>query len=121
LPKFTKSVDELVTNQEKSCYFFKYTSEIGNMEKRIEDSPLVIKRAYDELAAYHWSDAELADYEASRKAERDTKAREDFVRKEGRIEGKAEVVHNMLAKGLTIEQIAELAGLSQEEIKQLGK
>jgi predicted transposase/invertase (TIGR01784 family) len=125
LSKFTKHIDELVSNEDKWCYFFKHTNEPDNMEKLIKDSPWVIKRAYDEVNAFNWSPAELAEYEASKKAELDLKARDDYHKKEGRAEGraegKAEVARNMLAKGFTIKQVAELADLSQEEVEQLGK
>jgi predicted transposase/invertase (TIGR01784 family) len=74
LSKFNKHIDELTTNEDKWCYFFKHTNEPDTMEKLIKDSPLVIKRAYDEVNAFNWSPAELAEYEASKEAELDLKA-----------------------------------------------
>jgi predicted transposase/invertase (TIGR01784 family) len=129
LPKFTKGIDELETNQEKWCYFFKNTSDPENIEKFIKDSPFVIKRAYKELAAYNWPESELAAYEVIKKFELDNMAREDFLRKEGREEGREEgkkeamasVAREMLISGTAIEQVMKLTGFSQEEVEQLRK
>jgi predicted transposase YdaD len=71
--------------------------------------------------AFNWSPAELAEYEASKKAELDLKARDDYHKKEGRAEGKAEMIRNMLVKGFAIKEVAEIANLSQEEVEQLSK
>lgn len=40
---------------------------------------------------------------------------------EGRAEGRAEIVQKMLAKGMNTEDVAELTGLSTEEIRKLIK
>ncbi len=41
------------------------------------------------------------------------------IRQEGKQEGKQEIVKNMLLKGFKIEEIADITGLSAEEIEKL--
>lgn len=65
LPKFKKDKHQLVSMTEKWAYFFKYAE-----DTKEEDLPLLIgedyilKRAYDELNRFSWSDAELWSYES---------------------------------------------------------
>ena len=77
------------------------------------------------------SNKELIAYEASEKSSRDAKARESYVREEGRMEGMKEgeergekrgieqVALNMLKQDMDIETISKVTGLSVEDIKKL--
>lgn len=58
-------------------------------------------------------------YEAHMKIVRDRKAREDYVRKEGRQAERLELVQGKLAKGQTVEQIAEDLLDTPEHIREL--
>jgi len=76
LPKFTKKEpSELQTLVEKWCYFFKYADETkaDDLEKII-GSDQIIKRAYEALDQFYWSENELALYERERKRIRDEAA-----------------------------------------------
>jgi predicted transposase/invertase (TIGR01784 family) len=124
LPKFNKPIEELTTREDKWYYFFKHTNEPENMDKLVENSPLV-KKAYHELSAHNWTHDELVAYEAIAKIDRDALARESLIKEESFEEGKKEgalvIAKNLLAKGLPAETIIEVTGLSREEIELLVK
>jgi predicted transposase/invertase (TIGR01784 family) len=113
--------------------FFKYEGKKGEMEERImkkliqEDQNIAnAHEAYLEFT----SDAEMRDiYESRLKWQRDYNTKIVVAHQEGRVEGlkegrveeKKATARNMLAKGLSIELIEEVTGLSREEISKLMK
>lgn len=125
LPKFSKTkIEELENIVEKWCYFFKYadkTSE-ADMEK-IVGSDLVIKKAYEALNQFNWTEKELIAYEEEIKRIKDNQAmleaQIDKAEARGEVKGKAELIKMMLNNGASVETIAQLTGLSHEEIETL--
>jgi predicted transposase/invertase (TIGR01784 family) len=139
LPKFTKAVNELMTDVEKWCYFFKHADEIENIDHLIAYNDPMINKAYQELLACHWNDEELARYEATDKIIRDNRAREEFIIEKasqeglekglqqgiekgiekGRQEGILKIAQNLLAVNTDLTLIAQVTGLSIEQIEAL--
>jgi predicted transposase/invertase (TIGR01784 family) len=62
---------------------------------------------------------EMAAYEASLKIARDNYSHDETVRKESRRERDLEIAITLIAKGYSIEEIAEITDLSKEEIEKL--
>ncbi len=62
---------------------------------------------------------QVRSYEDSLKYYRDLKNSLDTAKEEGKIEGKIEIATKALQKGLSINDIIELTGLSEDEIKKL--
>jgi len=60
-------------------------------------------------------------YEMRQKALHDLRSMTEGAKAEGREEGRAEVARNMLVKGMETGLIAELTGLSPQEIEDLKK
>ncbi|MFP3023239.1 MAG: Rpn family recombination-promoting nuclease/putative transposase [Wolbachia sp.] len=141
LPKFTKSkVEQLETTVERWCFFFKYAEETTDedLRKIAEKSP-IIKLAYDELDKFHWNEKDLVAYEERvmdlQKEAAILEQKLDDAKQEGRQEGiqighekgreegekqtKIAVAKNSLKAGVSIDVIAEITGLSVDEIKQL--
>ncbi|OAB81282.1 transposase [Wolbachia endosymbiont of Laodelphax striatellus] len=145
LPKFTKSkVEQLETTVERWCFFFKYAEETTDedLRKIAEKSP-IIKLAYDELDKFHWNEKDLVAYEERvmdlQKEAAILEQKLDDAKHEGRQEGilighqkgraegkeegekqtKIAVAKNSLKAGVSIDVIAEITGLSVDEIKQL--
>ncbi|MFP3031591.1 MAG: Rpn family recombination-promoting nuclease/putative transposase [Wolbachia sp.] len=149
LPKFPKTKeDQLESIVEKWVYFFKYADETSEEElERIIGSDLIIKRAYEELNRFNWSEKEFIAYEQEIKRIRDEQAvlaqklddatqkgrqegREEGIqighekgRAEGREEGekqaKIAVAKNLLEASISIDIISQTTGLPPDEIKQL--
>ncbi|WCR58425.1 Rpn family recombination-promoting nuclease/putative transposase [Wolbachia endosymbiont of Ctenocephalides felis wCfeJ] len=121
---------------EKWAYFFRYADETSEEElERIIGSDLIIKRAYEELNRFNWSEKEFIAYKQEIKRIRDEQAvlaqkLDDATQKgrlegiqigheKGKIEGKIEVARNSLKAGVSIDVIAQITGLSHSEILQL--
>ncbi|WP_410542544.1 Rpn family recombination-promoting nuclease/putative transposase [Wolbachia endosymbiont of Tetranychus urticae] len=151
LPKFPKTKeDQLSSIVEKWVYFFRYADETSEEElERIIGSDLIIKRAYEELNRFNWSEKEFIAYEQEIKRIRDEQAvlaqklddakhegrqegiqigeergiqiGEERGREEGEMKAKVAVAKKSLKAGMSIDVIAETTGLSIDEIKKLQK
>ncbi|WP_395462666.1 Rpn family recombination-promoting nuclease/putative transposase [Wolbachia endosymbiont of Cantharis cryptica] len=141
LPKFPKTKeDQLDSIVEKWIYFFRYADETSEEElEKIIGSDVIIKKAYEELNRFNWSEKEFIAYEQEIKRIRDEQAvlaqkLDDATekgikigkekgrkegREEGKIEGKIEVAKTMLANNVDVNTIVKLTGLSISEIKEL--
>ncbi|WP_353273375.1 Rpn family recombination-promoting nuclease/putative transposase [Wolbachia endosymbiont (group A) of Agelastica alni] len=128
LPKFKKREDQLENIVEKWCYFFKHAGETSEEDlKKIIGSDLIIGRAYDELNQYNWSKEERLAYDQAKKRTDDylssleEKLHEGILigHEKGKIEGKIEVAKNSLKAGVSIDVIAQITGLSVDEIQKL--
>ncbi len=125
LPKFPKTKeDQLSSIVEKWVYFFRYADETSEEElERIIGSDLIIKRAYEELNRFNWSEKEFIAYEQEVKRIRDEQAvlaqKLDDAKKEGKIEGKIEVARAMLTNNVDISTIVKCTGLSVDEVQEL--
>ena len=145
LPKFKKTkVEELETITEKWCYFFKYAAktEKEDLEKIIKGAN-VIARAYEALDQFNWTEEELMAYEQEQKRVWDNRAVEEYKIKQAQKEAKAEgieegmekgiekgrvegmekgiiqVAINMLKQNYDIKQVAQMTGLSIDELNKI--
>ncbi|WP_341811032.1 Rpn family recombination-promoting nuclease/putative transposase [Wolbachia endosymbiont (group A) of Andrena bucephala] len=149
LPKFTKTKEDQLENiVEKWCYFFRYAAETREEDlDKIVGSDVIIKRAYEEMNKFNWSEEELLAYEQRKKRIMDEIAA--FAQKfdegvkvgeergiligheKGRAEGikmgeekgekqaKIAVAKNLLKAGVSIDIITETTGLTVNEVKDL--
>ncbi|GFQ72447.1 hypothetical protein TNCT_288601 [Trichonephila clavata] len=96
LPKFPKTKeDQLSSIVEKWVYFFKYADETSEEElEKIIGSDLIIKKAYEELNRFNWSEKEFIAYEQEIKRILDEQAvlaqKLDDATQKGRQEGRQE-------------------------------
>lgn len=144
LPKFNKTkIEELVSYEDKWCYFFKHADWPDDMRKFLASFPdiEVIEKAYNTLEAHNWTSAELQSYERSEKAYYDALAREQYIKEEAEAKGLAEGLEKglaeggkvgernaqqnfaieMLIDGDSLEKIAKYTHLSIKEIEALQK
>ena len=135
LPKFTKTnPSELLTYEEKWCYFFKHAGELDNMRgflATIQDDAKIIQKAYDVLEAHNWTEEELKMYDRMDKINKDAKAREAYQFDSGKEQGleqgieigKEQITLNiaisMKKLGLPDEQISLITKLSLAIIQHL--
>ena len=148
LTKFTKKLEELTSIREKWYYYLKHAPETTEeaYSELVEGAP-ALQRAYDELEKASWSQEELYKYDQIIKQERDhasvgiaqfqkgeKKGREEgkaeglkegekkgieLGKAEGKQQEKLEIAKQMLAKGLDIQLICEMTGLSEQRIRSL--
>ena len=87
----------------------------------------IFTKLFDAAAIARFSPTELREYEDSLKAYRDIKNSLDTAKEEGRAEGREEgraegiamVAKMMFAKGMDIDAIASMTGLSTDEVESL--
>ena len=87
----------------------------------------IFTKLFDAAAIARFSPTELREYEDSLKAYRDIKNSLDTAKEEGRAEGREEgraegiamVAKMMYAKGMDVDVIASMTGLSTDEVENL--
>ena len=133
IPKFNKTEDELETMYDKWMYVLKNLSSLMNRPTALQER--VFTRLFEQAEISKFNSDELRMYEDSVNAFRDivnairSAEKKKFAegrakglaegRAEGRAEGLAEIVRAMLAKGMAKDLIAELTGMSVDDINRL--
>jgi predicted transposase YdaD len=92
------------------------------MRKLLSTSDDRIQKAYEALKRHNWTNAELLAYDRVEDVLRDNRARENFVREEGREEGEMaksrKIAEKLLLAGaMSLEEIADLTELTVEELR----
>ncbi|MBS9530014.1 Rpn family recombination-promoting nuclease/putative transposase [Wolbachia endosymbiont of Rhagoletis cerasi] len=137
LPKFPKNKEDQLENiVEKWVYFFRYADETSEEElEKIIGSDVIIKKAYEELNRFNWSEKEFIAYEqeikrildeqavlAQKLDDATAKGREEGIQighEKGRKEREIEVAKNLLKAGVSIDIITQTTGLTVDEVKDL--
>ncbi|WP_339052435.1 Rpn family recombination-promoting nuclease/putative transposase [Candidatus Lariskella endosymbiont of Epinotia ramella] len=141
LPKFKKKPGDKLDNiLQKWCYFFKYADQTSESDlQKIIESDLIIKRAYEALDQFGWSEQELLSYEEQQKRILDHQSMLDAAldkgmniglekgiaeglekgKVEGKLKEKKALAMRLLAKNTDIQFISEVTELSEAEILKL--
>ncbi len=118
LPRFTKGLDELVTLQDKWLYTFRHLAEMSDVPSPFTEAVFRHLFAIAELARFDPKDRQS--YEESLKYLRDLRNSEQTARHEGKQNHAREVAIRLFKLGtFELSQIAEIAGLTLEEVEQL--
>ena len=119
MPKFNKTVDELVTRFDKWLYIIKNLNKLDRIPDKLREQ--IFDKLFITAEIARFTPAQVLFYEDSLKYYRDLKNSLDTARGEGKIEGKLEgkieIARKALKQGLSINNIVELTGLSVDEIK----
>jgi len=113
LPKFKKKLSKLETNIDKWAYFFKHADEADNqdLEQVAQDAP-IIRRAYDEVCRFNWSEEELIAYTSSEMCENVYES----ALKKARLDENLKMARKLLAMGDPTTKICELTGFTEAEV-----
>jgi predicted transposase/invertase (TIGR01784 family) len=130
LPRFTKTLEQLDSLQDKWLYTFRHLAELTDVPDQFTEA--VFRRLFAIAELAHFDPQDRQRYEESLKYLRDLKNSEVTARDEGRQEGiqigreegayaKAEsIAQQLLQMGiLSAEEIAQVAGLPLEVIRRL--
>ncbi len=117
MPKFNKSVDELETRFDKWMYVIKNLNRLDKIPEKLRETIFEKLFAAAEIAKFSYN--EILTYEDSLKQYRDLKNSIDTAREEGKIEEKIVIAKIALSKGMSVNVIMELTGLSENEISKL--
>ena len=135
LDKFDKDINHLSNMIDKWAYFFKNATETAEDDiQKVIGNDQIIDRAYKELNQFAWSEEELLIYQQSEKYEKAYTASLDqkydegqangiiLGREEGKIEkGSLQIAKNMLKIGSDVDFVAQVTGLSKEEVMSLNQ
>lgn len=121
LPKFTKTLDELITDEDYWIYMMKHAEQMREAPKA---APEEVKQAYDILERHTWTTDERLAYEQAKIGLMDDLDAIRTARDEGReeekqknLEEKQEIAKKLIQEGLDILKISSITGLSVEQIK----
>ena len=133
LPRFNLQAHELSTLQEKWLYAFKHLHELEKIPSELQEN--IFQRLFAIAQVAQLPSAERQVYENSLKDYRDFMSAQDTAHLEGYQEGieeglekgkqlgieeeKREMARRLLAKGMSVELVAELVGLPLEAIQAL--
>ena len=125
--KFNKSEDELETDLDKWLYLLKNMSTLLERPAALRDR--VFGRLFDVAEYARLDDEERKNYVIAMNTARDTYNQIDFALNKGigiglemGCEKKAcEIAQKMIAKGLDVDTIADLTGLTKEEVAKLAE
>ena len=139
--KFDKGEDELETDLDKWLYLLKNMSNLLERPERLRDR--IFTKLFDVAELAQLDDEDRIKYIKSMNTERDTYNQIEYARETGREEGREEghkvgkeeglkegreegakqnscdIAKKMLEKGICIETISELTGLTAEEVSRL--
>jgi predicted transposase/invertase (TIGR01784 family) len=125
LPKFDLDLHDLTTIIDKWVYFIKEAQNLEIIPDNIDDEGL--KEAYLSASKHTWKrvDLDAYDYAAMREGDeigRVEKAVNDAVGKAVKIamnEEQTKIAIKLVAMGLSIQEVAEVTGLSSEQIEKI--
>ena len=125
MPKFNKTAAELETHFDKWLYILKNLEDLTARPKQLQEK--IFQKLFEQAEIANYSDMEYAEYEASLKVYRDLKNVIDTAFSDGIQPGleqgiKATTLENarkMKQKNFSAEDIADITGLSIEQIKSL--
>ena len=125
--KFNKREDELKTDLDKWLYLLKNMSTLLERPAALRDR--VFGRLFDVAEYARLDDGERKNYVEAMNTARDTYNQIAYAhetghqegREEGREEKACEIAQKMITKGLDVDTIADLTGLTKEEVAKLAE
>ncbi len=125
MPKFNKTEDELETMFDKWMFVLQNLYRLLERPKALQDR--VFKKLFEQAEIAKYSEAERWEYEASQKEYWDNYSVVKTAERKGEIKGlqqgvqqeKIDTIHRLQAMGLSVEQIAQGAGMDVKEVKKL--
>ena len=131
MPKFNKSIDELETRFDKWMYVLKNLPKLQELPSQLQER--IFEKIFRVAEIAKMNKQEIAEYEDNLKKYRDLNSAfataemegEMKGKREGKIEGKIEekleIAQKLLIKGMSVEDVSDVTGLSEEQIKELIK
>jgi len=127
MPKFNKSIDELETRFEKWMYVLKNLPRLQGLPSQLQEK--IFEKIFRVAEIAKMDKQEIAEYEDSLKRYRDLYSALETAERKGKIEGKIEgkmernieIAQSMLNKGMSKEDVSDVTGLSEKQLKELIK
>ena len=117
LKKFNKTPAELETIVDKWTYFIKSAHELQFIPDNTDDEGL--KAAYEAAERHNWTKEEYDAYIYAGMREQDAKGELSFAIRKEMKKQTTQIISKLSAKGMSVEDIAEVTELTVEEVKQI--
>lgn len=117
MPKFTKTEDELETMTDKWLYVLRNISRLTDRPAKLQER--VFEKFFRLAEISKFTKDEFFNYEESLKVYRDMKNCLDSSYAKGEKNKALDIARRMKAKGFDCANIADMTGLSEQEIKEL--
>lgn len=113
MPKFNKSIDELETRFDKWLYVIRNLNKLDRIPDKLREQ--IFDKLFETSEIAKFTPEQIRSYEDSLKYYRDLKNSLETAKEEGKLE----IAKNMLKKGFTSGEIADLTGLSKKQIESI--
>ena len=133
MPKFNKTIDELETRFDKWLYVLRNLNRLDRVPDKLRER--IFEKLFETAEIAKFTPQQVMNYEDSLKYYRDLKNSIDTARDEGKEEGyeegvekgiekgiekgKIDIARKMIQKGMSVEMIIELTGMSEGDINSL--
>ena len=121
LSRFNKQASECSTPQDIMMYILKNIGKMPNQPEWLQKESYT--RLFDACEIAGFTEDKLIKYESDmydeRRLEGERSAYRRLGQEEGRAEGQAELIRNMMQSGMTVEEISAVVKISVHEIKKL--
>ncbi len=117
MPKFNKTIDQLETRFDKWLFVIRNLNKLDRVPEKLREK--IFNKLFETAEIAKFTQDQVHSYEDSLKYYRDLKNSLDTAREEGKIEGKIEIATKAIKKGLSMNDIIELTGLSADEINKI--
>jgi predicted transposase/invertase (TIGR01784 family) len=121
MPKFNKTLDELQTRFDKWLYVIRNLNRLDRVPEKLRER--IFDKLFETAEIAKFTPEQIRSYEDSLKYYQDMKNSLDTAKEEG-IEkgvekGKLEIARKALSKGMSLEDIMDLTGLTREQVEKL--
>jgi len=126
MPNFKKQEADMVTRLDKWLYFIRNLEDFQSIPA-IFKNEVIFKQAFEKAELAKFDSVQWESYESSLKEYRDIKGYIETAFDEGKLEGKIEgklesmleIAIKMKQKGLSVKDISEITGLSDDQINKI--
>ncbi len=121
LPKFTKTLAELSDITDKWIFFIKEAENLNVIPENVDDEGL--QAAYQDANKHAWDKEELEAYDYAAMREQDERGKVELAEKRAEMRAemraKMDIARKMKEMGISMEDIGQATGFSNEEIEDL--
>jgi predicted transposase/invertase (TIGR01784 family) len=117
MPKFNKSIEQLETRFEKWMYVLKNLPKLQELPSQLQER--IFEKIFCVAEIAKMDKKEIAEYEDSLKKYRDLYSALETAKRKGEIKREMEIAQKLLNKSMSIEDVSDATGLSEEQVREL--
>lgn len=115
MPKFRKTLDQCHSHFDKWLYLLNHLRDLDERPAKLKER--IFKKLFGQAEIANFNQEQLTAYEQSRKHYWDMQSVLDTAKAEGKAEERLTLARRMLDNGLAVELVAQITGLTVEQIR----